>query len=325
MKLELFMGTLNITPLAQSITWSGDVTQLFRKLEVSLLNTKDGQNQWKTFEKGSELTLNFTQDEQTSVLFKGYIFADSIDVQGSMTITAYDSNIYLTKYQDTKKFQEKKASDIIRELCREIDVISVGQIEDTGYIIPKLILRNKTLWAMMKEALEETKNHTGREFVVSSQDGKFFLKEHERNRVQWALESGVNIISASHAQSIEDLRNVVKVVSGDENKDPIEVTKEDQSLISKYNKMQHFESAGNDQSRSKMQQLATQLLSNLGKIKHDTSVEALGNIEVIAGTTVQVTENMTDMQGNYYVTTDSHTFADGFHNMSLTITQRVGS
>ncbi|WP_128896323.1 XkdQ/YqbQ family protein [Longirhabdus pacifica] len=319
MNLQIaYNGDFYIDPIVTSVTWSGDIKQAFRKLELSISNTENGDNPIITFEKGKPLVLSKDDKE----LFRGVIFSHSMELDGTMKLTAYDENIYLTKNMDTKKFVNMTASEIIGQLCSEYDIL-VGSIQDTGYVLPKLILRDKTLWDMMITALTETKKQTGRRFFIYSEQGKLFVKERKERVVEWVLQNGFNILGASYSESIEDLRNQVKVYSGDINKGPYdeEIEHDDQS-IEKYGLMQHLETASNDQKQSQLKQLAKQLLKDLNKVSEEASIEALGHDGVISGTSVDVTEAMTGMKGAYYVVTDSHTFENNMHRMQVTLSEK---
>ncbi|WP_128895030.1 XkdQ/YqbQ family protein [Longirhabdus pacifica] len=307
-----------LNPIVNRITWSGNQDQPFRKCEINVHNTVDGKSTFIDFEPGKSLRL--LKDDQE--LFRGVIFTDQMDLQGSMSLTAYDENVYLTKNIDTKKFVNKKASDIVKQCCKEFN-IPTGTIVDTTYNIPKLLLRDRTLWDMMKTALAETEDHTGKKYILSSKQGKLHLLDVAEEEVEWKLEQGVNILSASHSKSIEEMKNKIKILSNDNKKKPMEVVKEDASLAKKYGTMQHLQYVGMDKKKEGMKQLANQLLKQRGKVTHETHLEALGNEAVIAGTVVNIQAGMTKMEGLYDVITDQHTFENGLHNMSLTIREHA--
>ncbi|WP_232696182.1 XkdQ/YqbQ family protein [Brevibacillus daliensis] len=298
----------------QSANWSGDITGPARKLDVSLVNTTDGRRKAFPIELGKELRLYSDGKE----LFRGLSFTHQIDDRGNMSVTAYDDNIYLTKNQDTQIFRNMTASAIVKKLCGEFGV-PVGQIDDTGYVIPKLVLRDKTLWDMMITALTVTQKQTGRRYFICSKEGKLHLLARKEQPVRWVLENGVNLLSASYSQSIEDMRTQVKVIGGDEKKKQYVAVVKNEELIKRFGIMQHLENADNDATKSQVEQLAKQLLKDLGTINDDASIEALGISEVYAGTGVYVQESMTEIIGGYYVSVDSHTFEGAKHTMSLTL------
>jgi hypothetical protein len=302
-----------IDPIVKDISWSGDIMQASRKLVVSVSNTFY-TNSYKLiqFEEGSEILL--LEDEEE--LFRGIIFSTNINDLGQMSITVYDQNIYLTKNKETIKMINVTASEVVKRLCDQFE-IPYGQIDDTGYIIPRYLMKNKTLWEMMVTALTLTYKQSGRNFVLRSSKGKLTLLERKSQVVQWVLENGVNIISASYSRSIDELRNKVKVLGGDED-NPITVIVQDQALIDRYGIMQEMEERyGKDVKKSELEQLAKQQLDNLAKISDEGNLQALGISDVVSGCSVYVVEKMTGIVGGYYVTSDDHSYSDGSHKMSI--------
>lgn len=300
--------------LVDRVTWSGDVTQAARKLEVSFVNTTDGRTQVRRIEHGKELRFLYNGSE----LFRGVVFVHRIQDSGMMTVTAYDENTYLTRNYDTRKFTGMTASAIVKRLCNDF-AIETGTIADTGYVIPKLVLRDKSIWDMMITALTYSRKQTGRRFFIYSREGKLHLSERKDAVVRWVLENGRNITSASYSQSIEDMRTQVKVIGGDPEKKPIIATVKNDALIQRFGIMQHLENVDPDMTRSQVEQRAKQLLDELGTIEDDAQVQALGNPEVTSGSAVYVRESMTGIVGGFYISNDSHTFANGSHTMSVTL------
>lgn len=304
-----------LDPIVKSVRWSGDSKQASRKLVVELSNTADMRSRLQMPEKGNELRLMMGEKKE---LFRGVIFADSIDAEGQMSLTAYDENIYLTKNKDTKIFRSMKASDVVRKLCSEFSV-DMGEIKDTGFVIPKLVFRDKTLFEMMVMALTETRKQTGEQFYLTSREGKLHLLPRKEQEVKWVLENGVNILGASYSQSIEELKTQIKVAGGDNKKKEMTASAKDAELIQRFGIMQHLEKPDQGMTRSQMEQRAKQLLKEMGTIDDEAHIECLGIDEVVSGSAVYVKESMTGILGGYYVSSDDHSFEGGTHKMSLTL------
>lgn len=326
-----------IDTLVTGVTWFGDIAQAGRNVQVSLKNTVDGQTSAIKLDNGKKIDLL----EDGKEIFRGVIFLNSMNSDGTLTFTAYDSNHYLNKNKVSKKFIEQKASQIIQSLCKEAK-IEMGKIDDTGYIIPKMILRDMTIYDMITTALTETKKKTGKLFLLGNTQGKLTLLE-QRNRItQLVIGDGVNIINASYSESIEELRNSVRVVGEDneseeffdfenigtensEDDEAIEtsITVSNAASIKKYGLMRETvtESGKNE---TELKSLAEQLLENLNKVDDEFNIEALGNINVYAGKTVEVKEKMTGISGLFYVITDTHTLnPNGVHTMKLTLSRTL--
>ncbi|MCD9024310.1 hypothetical protein K7P76_21065 [Cohnella sp. NL03-T5] len=306
--------------LVKSITWSGDDGLPHRTLMIALSNTVNAEDQAVKFTLGKELRFYVEENGAFIGLFRGVIFSYDIDDRGNATITAYDENVYLTKNSDTRKFTGMTASAFVKDLCISYG-IPVGTLADTSYVIPRAIFREADIWAMITAALTETRKQNGRKFRVWTESGRLNLTEKKGTVVRWMLEDGVNILSANRSQSIEDMRTSVKVIGGDEDKKPLSAVMKDASLIAKYGTMQHVERADMKLNQSQIEQLAKQRLKDLGKVTEEVSVEALGLTEVISGVSVYAFESMTEIVGGYYVTADTHTFENGIHRMSVTLSR----
>ncbi|MNU66646.1 phage late control protein GPD [compost metagenome] len=304
-----------LDPIVKSVRWSGDSKQASRKLVVELSNTADMRSRLQLPEKGNELRLMMGEKKE---LFRGVIFADSIDAEGQMSLTAYDENIYLTKNKDTKIFRNMKASAVVKKLCSEF-AVDTGEIKDTGFVIPKLVFRDKTLFEMMVMAITETRKQTGEQFYLTSREGKLHLLPRKEQEVKWVLENGVNILGASYSQSIEEMKTQIKVAGGDNKKKEMTASAKDAELIRRFGTMQHVEKPDQSMTKSQMDQRAKQLLKEMGTIDDEAHIECLGIDDVVSGSAVYVKESMTGILGGYYVSSDDHSFEGGTHKMSLTL------
>lgn len=307
-------GRYIIDSLVESITWSGDILQAARWVTVVINNTTDGIVPLITFEEGRELRI---YDDNDIEIFRGIIFYQSINSKGVVNLKAYDENIYLTKNSDSRKFVNMKASDIVRRLCDDFG-ISYGTIADTGYVIPKLILRNYTLWDMMITALTETRKQTGRRFYIYSDQGRLHLVERKEKVAALVVERGTNLIRASYFRTIEDLRNKIRVIA-DSEAGSRSVTVQNQELINRYGLMQYVETMPGDATTSELKQRANKLLDQLGVIKDEATIEAIGDLNIRTGMAVYAVEPMTGILGAYYVVADEHVISNGVHKMYLTL------
>lgn len=304
----------DVTEIVNDVTWSGDVNEAYRTLTVSLTNTIDGRNRRINFQNG-DMVRFYNRGEE---LFRGRIFSFSISHDGTETFTAYDTNVYFTKSQTTRTFRNRKASGIVRQLASEFG-IRIGNIEDTGFVIPKLVAEEEMLYDIIKQALAITEKQTGRKFRLSNRQGLVYLEDQRRQIVRDIIENGVNILSAEYSQSVEDLRNRLVMIGGPDGQ--YREVRVNQELIRRFGLMQAVETySGNEVSASEVKQAADERFAELTTIDDSAMVSCLGNHEVTAGKSIYVIERMTGILGGYYVTSDTHTFSGGMHEMSLSIT-----
>jgi hypothetical protein len=311
-RIRFVYDNLDISDYVENVEWSGHSEKPNRQLTVSLKNTSNGR--FRAFDIENGKVVEFYN--KGVKLFRGIVFAFNIDRSGSQSITAYDENVYLLKSTDTRTFKNVKASDIVRRICSDFG-IPVGSIADTGYIIPKLILKQKTLLDMVNYALELTRRQTGKRYILRNENGRLSLVQFTAKRSSFLLETTKNIISADYSQSIEDTKTQVKVIGGKD--DAIIKTVRNASVTSKYGVMQHLETMDEKATTSQVSQRADQLLKELAVINDQASIEVLGIDEITTGMGLYVREPMTGLTGGYFVTNDTHRYANGVHTMSLEI------
>lgn len=315
-RLKVMLRDLDITEFVESVNWSGSLTDPYRTLSIQLMNTVDGRNSFLTFSNGD--TIQFGVDGKR--VFIGTLFAFAKDTTGKVSLTCYDRNIYLMKSHAIRSFKNKKASDIIKSIAKDFN-IPVGDIEDTGYVIPALILRNNSLYDMINKALTLSQNQNGKRFWLSSVEGKLTLKQHQNNVNPWVIRVGENLTSANYSLSIEDTKNAVQVTGGKDKK--LVHSVKNSNSQKQFGVMQHVEEMDEKATLSQVKQRADSLLKELNVINDDASISSIGIVEAVKGSGIYVYEPMTGLVGGYYISADSHDFVDGMHTMNLEISKSL--
>ncbi|WP_019241518.1 MULTISPECIES: C40 family peptidase [Bacillus] len=320
LKITLHAGnkTTDITPITSSVLWRGNVAECGRTCEISLKNTINSETKLVS---GIENGLEIRCHKNSKEFFRGVIFTYDIANDGSMKLSVRDYNAYLTKNSDSKVFRKKKASQIVQELCKQYG-IAVGKIDDTGYVLPKLILRDKTLYDMITIALTETRKKTGKIFLLDNELGKLTLREYKKQAVELIIADKYNLLSANYSESIEDLRNSIRI-TGKSGEDAKGVTVSDSATIKKYGRMQEKQHES-EKSDAELKPIAQALLKELNSVKKESNVDAIGDTSVRSGRVVRVYEAMTGLKAGYYVSADDHSFeVNGTHRMSLTLSRSL--
>ena len=306
-----------LQPFVTEITWSGDVTEASRSCEITLNNTTNGYTKAVDVQVGNAIRLIKDNVE----LFRGVIFGTEVNSDGLLRLTVRDYNHYLTKNTDSQVFKKMKASDIVKSICKKYS-IAYGHIDDTGYVLPKLILRDKTIYDMIVIALTETRKKTGKVYLLSNEKGKLVLRERKNQVKRLVIADSANLLSANFTSSIEELRNSVRY-TGESGEDAKGVTVSDSASVKKYGLMREKQHDG-DKTDAQLKPIAETLLKELNKVDSVSSVDAFGDPSVYAGAMVQVSEQMTGISGGFVVITDSHTFSpNGKHTMSLTVSKTL--
>jgi len=309
-------GKLDISELVKGVKLSGHSQKFNRQLDVDIIATTDGRTPTLNVELGSSIAFYY----EDKLRYTGVVFALDLTSSGDMTLTTYDANIYLAKSQDTRIFTNKKASDIIRILANDFG-IAVGQIADTGYVIPYLKLANQSLFDMITKALVLTYKQTGKRYFVGNDNGKLTLTAGV-SKTTYLFSDKQNLISASYTRSIEDVITQVKVIGGAKGKETVIIAKDDEKR-KKYGVLQIVEEMDEESPESQIKQRAQTLLAENSKESEQFSIDTLGVIEVDVGTPVYVYNEMTRTNRAFYVTDISHNISSDIYTMSMQLTRTL--
>lgn len=117
-------------------------------------------------------------------------------------VRAYDQLRYLLqKYSYT--FTGVTASAMLRAMARDFR-LAVGTVADTGYVFPKFAADGQSLLDMMLSALRETRENTGRLFVLGDAAGRLTLTDC-RDRIRpFALSAAHNLTDYSDVHTIDE-------------------------------------------------------------------------------------------------------------------------
>lgn len=127
--------------------------------------------------EGSAVRLTDGNDK----IFFGYIFKRSRSKDGIVSVTAWDQIRYM-KNKDTIKYANKKASEVIQMIGADFR-LNLGEIQDTGYVIPKRNEDNVSLLEMIENALDLTLQNTKQMFILYDDFGHLTLKSLEQMKV----------------------------------------------------------------------------------------------------------------------------------------------
>jgi len=260
---------------------------------------------------------NMTIEEGNLVKFKvndegffmGYIFNIKESKNELMQITVYDQLRYL-KNKDTYWITDKKASEFIKTLFNDFNLKS-GDIEDTGYKIPKLMLRDKTLFDMIQGVLDLTLTSNKKLFVMYDNFGKIDIKDIQGLKLDLIIGDDT-AEDYETTSSIDNTYNQVKLAYPNEKtgKDEIYLTK-DSSTIKKYGLLQYYEVI-DEQTNGKAK--ADALLGYYNQVNKTLSVNnALGDIRVRAGYGVTVVLKDKNINAFMLVERVKHTFSNDEH------------
>jgi len=156
--------------------------------------------QWTTERRGAPGKLTFTTMHGADIregdrvrlrkgganIFYGFVFT----LKGgpdTVAVTAYDQLRYL-KNRDTYVYANKTASDVIRMVASDFQ-LNLGEIADTGYVIPSRVEDNTALFDVIYNALDLELTNRSVMYVLYDDCGRLTLKPLEMMKIDVLIDA----------------------------------------------------------------------------------------------------------------------------------------
>ena len=303
---------VDLTPWIISYEWSGDLEQAGRKLNFKIAyTTKDQAWTNPTVNLGDEIMLYCiapTAGGQFD-LFHGKIFMQSRESSSyEMEFVAYDKLIYLGKSKYTLKFSKAPVKDVLSTVASKAG-LTLGRVADDLTYTVDFVADGMTGTEIIKKALFQGRKKSGKSYHIylDAQD-KLNVVRADTIIQGYAITDMTNLTTASHSASIEDMVNRV------------EITDKDGHVIGAVTNSNDVKAYGTIQGVYKVdnkQDTQASAKALLKSVSEHSEVEALGNIQCIAGYAVEIQEEQ--LKGNFLIVSDSHTIENNRHMMKLTL------
>lgn len=295
----------------EDISWETE-----RKETPGRLNFKCLFDEKNIFEEGDIVTVSY----KGTPFFYGYIFTINRDKNKILSVTVYDQLRYL-KNKDVYEYRNKKASEVIKMLANDFK-LTVGEIEDTKYIIPKRLEDNVSLFDIIQTALGITLQNTKKLYVLYDDVGKLTLKDIEKMKLDITIDDTVSE-NYNYKTSIENSYNQIKLIednNAEGKRKPFVFP--DAGNIIKWGVLQYFDKV---EEKENIQMKGNALLEIYNRKGRSLSIKnVFGDIRVRAGTSIIVRLNLGDIQVSNFMLVEKvkHTFKFQEHFMNLTLRGR---
>lgn len=307
--------TIYIPIVEDEIDWETERKGSPGKLTFKILN--DGKI---NFEQGNPV--RFSVDNNN--VFYGFAFSKKNSKDRLVSVTCYDQLRYF-KNKDTYIYANKKASDVTKMIANDFN-LNIGDVEDTGYIIPSRVEDNTTLFDITQNALDLTLTATGQLFVLYDNFGKLNLKNISNMRVMDDLGKilMIDVETAGdfdHSSSIDsNTYNKIKLIyENDETGTRDVFIAKDTSNINKWGVLQYFDTIDKNVNGAAK---ANALLSLYNRVTRNLQIkDCLGDIRVRAGSMLIVCLNLGDVKLKNWMIVEKvkHKFKNKEHLMDLTL------
>lgn len=292
----------------EGVIWETERKGVPGKLSFKCLFDKNN-----IFEEGDLVTVSYKGNK----VFYGFIFSMSRDKNNIISVVAYDQLKYL-KNKDVFRYENKKASEIIKVLAEDFK-LQIGDIEDTGFIIPKRFEDNVSLFDIILTALGITLQNTKKMYILYDDFGKLTLKDVEKMKLNVLINSETSE-NFSYKSSIENSANQIKLVKSDEKSGKREIyIAKDSSNINRWGVLQHFDKI-DEKENGEMKADAILKLYNR-KFKTLNIKNVFGDTRVRAGSSVIVNLDLGDTRVRNYMLVEKvkHIFKFQEYFMDLTL------
>jgi cell wall-associated NlpC family hydrolase len=309
----------DIVDQVSQIGWSGADTEASRSMTLTLIYNPDKAEQSAPLLKSGDI-VSLYNDNNERLFFGRIITKDRPGEKGSVSYTVKDYMNNILKSNTSKKYKGKSAASITKDACKRVG-ISCGHLASTGYSIPKLYATDTPVYNIAMRAYKLASAQTGVQYFPYMDGKRFCVKEKgqlvgrsynestKQVEENFILSGDANITSATVTEDASDMVNKVDIYK--KGKKIGSVSKSD--WIKTFGTLQATLSVEKGNGRS----AAKKALTNLEKTM---SLDAIGDERCIAGAGVHIKDDSSGLVGIFWVKSDSHTWQNGNHQMSLELT-----
>lgn len=293
-KVKIYVNEKEYKNIFTQIIWSGAIHGTARKLEVEYLGDFIA-------DIGDEIIFSYDEEK----LFFGKVFFHSrkgeIDIK---TFYAYDNSIFLNKNNFVKNFFRKKPSEILKEICGELN-LKIGKIpQDEVTCTYPAIDRSGYEIILNAYTIQHRKNKKIYS-IVSNEQAIDIVEQGTYTDV--LLTSADNISTSSYEESIENMINQIVIYKVENEKQQIlnkVENAEDKKKFGLFQQVMQYEKDVDNIANAK---------DILKSVEKSARLYCLGNILIQAGYNIGIEEPHSGLVGDFLVKSDTHIFEGETH------------
>ena len=287
-----------------SLTWSGTDTQASREISFTVPGTPYDPNFPKiSIPKGDVVELRVDGKK----IFIGTITSRTrTDQIGTSSYVAKDYMHHLLGSTGTYIFKKTTPEAIAKKVCTDVGIGTKGLFK-TGINIKKMIFENQCLYDIIIKAYRKVKGETKKNYMPVMDGTKVSVIE-KGDSSGVTLTNGVNVLSSSYTDTVDNMIDLVKIYNSKHKL--VGAVSNDKHLktYGVYQAAYQKESGKNATKAAKAMLVGT---------TREAQVEALGDIRAVSGNSMKMKDPTTGLEGKFYITSDSHTFENNVHKMTL--------
>lgn len=306
--MKLLTGGKDISELVEKVTWSGDTSQVARKLNFTVAkNVRDENFPNVVIDLGDEIIM---RDDSGEDIFGGIIF--DADKKGSakvVTYLAYDLLFYVNQ-SDVNKVFEGTPESITVGICSELG-IPCGELAPTNGVVVKAPCFGKKAYAAIMMAYTVAARKNGTKYIPLIKNINQLCVIEKGTLCGAVMTGDYNLIDSEYKSTLQNLVNRVLIT---DSKGNTVKTVEDAESIQKYGLVQRVMKQSDDEDVSQEAEKALISVENSG------SVSGVPNdFRAVSGYSIIVQDEDSGLYGQFYIESDTHTFSNGKAQMDLTL------
>ncbi|SET55393.1 hypothetical protein SAMN05660297_02741 [Natronincola peptidivorans] len=313
--------TYDITPIVNQFSWDSTMS-LVSVIDFSIIWNDARFIPTNPVEVG-DLIIIYKDEIEVN---RGIVVKNKQSGRSPIEYTAYDYAWYLGKSKSVYQFNNLSARQAISKILNDFG-LPIGNITEMATIINKIYIQ-KSPAEIIQDIIKQHERQSGIKIFAEMRSGQIYIEKMRDMIVlgRFRLASNVarinvldNPIGAERTQSIEEMRNRVKIILSKNDNYQTIALEQDTPMVSKYGLLEETFKI-DEEDAAKARQAAKVLLKRLSRIHETNALNLMGDVSFKAGRLFDVVEPITGMEGRFMITNCKHEVASGFHTMNLTLT-----
>lgn len=255
--------------------------------------------------------------------FKGYVFSAERSKNRKVKYVAYDQLRYL-KAKASYTFVAMSLGDIIKQIASDFK-LKVGDLVNTGYKIPSLIVENESCLDVIFDALSKTIVETGKIFVFYDDFGKLTLKEAKSHKWNKLIGDKSLLSDYQYKKSIDsDTYNRIKLARPNKDTGKADTfVHEDTDNIKKWGLLQYYDTVDEKMNNAQIDEMCKAYLKYYNRVWQTMTLkDILGHYKIRAGwiIPVMISEvDSTNIQRFFLAEKVTHKLSNNSHTMNIEV------
>lgn len=283
--------------------WQLVVSSRVSKKNYDLTSVIDGEITWTTERGGHAGKVQFTavknagemifhEGDNVRLFCNGQplfsVFVNKKSKRQEKIITTCFDQICRLKSKQSYNFANMTAGGIIKLIAAEFG-LAVGELTDTGYILPAKIYEEKSLLDIITDSVQQTIIATGKVFHFYDAAGRLTLQEASKMDSKFIIGTASLASDYTYETSIDDAYNYIKLVRPNKKNNQGDVIVEfDPEAEDAWGRIQYYEKVDETLNDAQIHEKAKQLLEYYCQTKRTLKVTALGVPDIQAGSMVMI-------------------------------------